>query len=176
MQQITLKNFRFLVEREGGHTQIVTVRGTCKDDAMFVVCQASPGKSVESYTTKLASELGATEHERTYPGTRYRHGTAADPATWAEGDIIEDARGGRALVTGTLDRATGGLNLAHLAPGERHDGHAFSLHVLALTNTYSYQKSGSACPDELPVRFERAAPSSMDEDTAAEIRAMLEGA
>lgn len=176
MQQTDSKNFRFLVEREAGHTQIVTAYGATHAEAMLSVCNANPGRSVERYRASLAREKGATEHERTYPGTSYQHGSPADPATWDEGDIIEDKSGSRALVTAELNRATGGVCMVHLAPGERCDGDSFNLHVLALTNTYSYQRAGQVVPDALPESFERAAPSSMVEDTAAEKLALVQNA
>ena len=177
MQHTDQKSFRFLIEREAGHTQIVTARGATHVEAMLAVCQANPGRSVERYRTSLAREKGATEHERAYPGTRYEHGSPADPATWDEGDLIVDRRGHRALVVHPLGPDTcGGIDVIKLAPGKKCDGELACLHVLALANTYGYERTGRACPDELPGSFEAAAPSSHLYDSRAEVRALIGGA
>ncbi len=173
MQATNLKNFRFLVAREAGHTQIVTMRAATRAQAMAAVCQSNPGASVERYSADLASSLGATKAERKWAGTRYEHGSIYDPETWIDGDIIIDRRGDRSLVTGPmLDH--GHVPMLHLAPGKKYDMEAFSLHVLALTNTYGYRLEGQAVGDVAV--FEGKAMNDPAFDSALDIEALVIGA
>jgi hypothetical protein len=172
--QTKLRNYRFLVEREGGHTQIVTVRAATPTEALHTACVSNPGVAVERYSAELARAKGATEHPRKWAGTRYELGSTFDPETWNEGDILIDRRGDRSLVTGPLGDS-GYLPMVHLAPGEKYDLEAYSLHVAALTNTYGYRLEGQSVGDTVPA-FEGQAANDPTRDTADDILAMVKAA
>jgi hypothetical protein len=170
-----LRNWKFLVEREGGHWQIVTFRAPTRVAAMAAVCEMNPGRGVERYTQQLATELRATSAERRWAGTRYEIGSEFDPETWSEGDIIIDRRGHRTLVTGPL-ADSGYLPLQHIAPGEKYHGGELSLHVSALTNTYGYRREENVVPESVPTSFEGTAANDPTYDSPADVRGMVEGA
>jgi len=63
-----------------------------------------------------------------------------DVHTWKEGDLVEDMKGHRAVVTRPLtDNDSGYVGLRHHAPSERYHGTEYSLHPRALKN-YGYER------------------------------------
>lgn len=174
MQQAKLTNYRFLVQREAGHTQIVTERAATRAEAMYEVCDANHGALVEPFSTQRARELRATVAERRWVGTTYEHGSIFDPETWRAGDLIANLRGSRLMVEAPLSEH-GVMKLLHIAPGAKCDLQPLSLHVSALTNTYGYRRVGEAFTNTVPT-FTGKAMSDPSFDTAEDVLALVEGA